>query len=297
MGVNSNTTWALTICDTNSEGYEGTYNHSQLTLERQNNAVKYAEWFFAYPNLEDQDYISHTLTGYTLDLAGNRSTNAVTITFWVDNVAPTLTISESVDLAAITTEDSTVRVMAGSVKDGGEVQEIYAFVITPSGNRLSLQVGRDGDDWWFDLDAEETGAYSIWINALDTAENIVTNQPHTITIVQVLAVNDSPTALGSSTHLTPTVLGDSGYSFDWALGDGTIITDQTAAISHIYPTVGWFTATVTATKGTEAFTTTTYVLVDEIITGLSAVNDSPTLEGDLTTLTATLSSGSNVTYY
>jgi PKD repeat protein len=60
--------------------------------------------------------------------------------------------------------------------------------------------------------------------------------------------------------------------------------------------VGTYTATVTATNSLGHSTTTTLVTVEEAISGLSAVNDSPTKLGDTTTLTATITAGSNVTY-
>jgi uncharacterized repeat protein (TIGR01451 family) len=57
-----------------------------------------------------------------------------------------------------------------------------------------------------------------------------------------------------------------------------------------------YTAVVTATNSTGILTDTTVVIIDEPITGLVASNDSPTLLGQATTLTATISSGSTVTY-
>ena len=113
----------------------------------------------------------------------------------------------------------------------------------------------------------------------------------------MLATNDGPTALGSSTTLTATVLGDSSYNFDWALGNGTVLNAQPATIAYTYPAIGVYTATVTATKGAAAFTATTRVLVEEAITGLSAINDSPALVGTSTRLTATIGAGSNVVYH
>jgi len=50
------------------------------------------------------------------------------------------------------------------------------------------------------------------------------------------------------------------------------------------------------TNAVSQLVTSTNVIVDIPITGLIAINDSPTLVGDLTTLTATITGGTNVAY-
>ncbi len=136
------------------------------------------------------------------------------------------------------------------------------------------------------------------MNAVDLGGNAVTAGPFELTIVRVLAENDGPTALGTTTAFTTTVLGDDvgDYHFDWDFGDGTVTSDQEAVIGYQYAAVDVYTATVTALKGSDVFTTTTVVVVDEVISGLDAINDSPAVLGNTTLLTATISSGSNVTY-
>jgi len=241
----------------------------------------------------------------------------------VDNVAPSLTISESIALAATTSTSAgtrglagttgngsqgdqvyaigptpqSIRVLEGTIEDGGQVRQMYAFVVSPSGNMVNMQVGRDGDAWWFDLTPEETGDYKVWINAVDEAGNAVTVGPFTVTIVQVLATSDSPTALGAATTLTATVLGGSGFTFAWDFGDGSPVTSSSSpTVSHQYPAVSTYTAIVTATKGSNVFTATTTVLVDEPISGLTVSDDGPTTPGDATIFTATITAGSNVSY-
>jgi PKD repeat protein len=51
---------------------------------------------------------------------------------------------------------------------------------------------------------------------------------------------------------------------------------------------------VTASNAVSELTATTAVLVEESVAGLAAVNDSPTELGEMTTLTATVLSGTNV---
>jgi len=109
------------------------------------------------------------------------------------------------------------------------------------------------------------------------------------------ATNDSPTYLGDTTHLTATVETGTGVSFAWDFGDGNFGSGATPF--HVYPDLGSFTAIVTATNSVNSETTTTTVtIVDVPITGLVATNDSPTELGSLTTLTATIATGTNATY-
>jgi hypothetical protein len=111
------------------------------------------------------------------------------------------------------------------------------------------------------------------------------------------ATNDSPTALGSPTLLTATVAftPSIGLSYTWSFGDSE--GDEGAVVTHTYPAAGVYTAVVTASSSiSDWLAATTEVTVVEIITGLRAINDSPTPLGDLTTLTATVTAGSNLTY-
>jgi PKD repeat protein len=115
-----------------------------------------------------------------------------------------------------------------------------------------------------------------------------------VPITGLSAINDSPTALGDMTALTATVDTGTNVTYTWDLGDGG--SDIGAAVTHQYPTVGTYTATVTATNSAGFTTTTTLVTVDEAIAGLSATNDSPSELGETTNLTATITAGTNVTY-
>ncbi len=111
----------------------------------------------------------------------------------------------------------------------------------------------------------------------------------------LIATNDSPTPLGSATTLTATITAGSNVTYDWAFGDGD--TGSGAVVTHIYPAVGVYTAVVTASNSVSVLTATTPVTItDALIEGLTANNDSPTVLGQPTTLTATITAGSNVTY-
>jgi PKD repeat protein len=109
------------------------------------------------------------------------------------------------------------------------------------------------------------------------------------------AFNDSPTILNETTMLSATVISGTNVTYMWNLGDGT--TAEGASVNHVYPDIGFYTATVTATNSVSSDIATTMVEVyEEPISGLQAINDSPTTLGETTSLTATVSAGSNVIF-
>jgi PKD repeat protein len=72
-------------------------------------------------------------------------------------------------------------------------------------------------------------------------------------------------------------------------------------VQHTYEQAGDWTATVTASNSVGWASASTLVsvertVVDVAIEGLAAINDSPTLLGQATTLTATVTAGSDVAY-
>ena len=117
-----------------------------------------------------------------------------------------------------------------------------------------------------------------------------------VPIAGLSATNDGPTVLGRATTFTATVSAGSDVSYAWNFGDQTTGSGQ--IVTHTYPHAGLFTATVTATNSVSGpVTATTRITVTEApITGLSATNDGPTLLGGITTLEASVASGSNVAY-
>ncbi len=85
-----------------------------------------------------------------------------------------------------------------------------------------------------------------------------------------------------------------GITYIWDFGDGT--TGSGAVTGYTYPAVGTYTAVVTASTALNTLTATTTVVVQEAVADLVATNDSPTILGGTTTLTATLTAGTDVTY-
>jgi PKD repeat protein len=153
----------------------------------------------------------------------------------------------------------------------------------------------------------DLGFYTATVTATNSISQATATTPVTITEVPIAglaAANDSPTALGRPTAFTATVLSGTNVAFTWTFGDGSpplarpssLVDGPSSTVTHTYAAPGTYTATVTASNAVSAVTATTPVLVEEAVAGLSAANDGPTTLGRPTTFTATVLSGTNVTY-
>ncbi len=125
---------------------------------------------------------------------------------------------------------------------------------------------------------------------------IIDTTPIDAPIIGLRAFNNSPTSLGQSTTLSATIVSGDHVTYTWAFGDGIIVSQQTAIVKHTYLTVGVYTAVVTVNNKVSLLTATTLVTVERPINGLFAFNDGPTLLGQPTMLSATVTAGSNVVY-
>ncbi len=128
-------------------------------------------------------------------------------------------------------------------------------------------------------------------NNSSTAVVQITDAP----ISALAASSSSPDVLGTTTQLTATLSSGSSVTYTWSFGDGS--SGSGATPTHVYGAVGSYTATVTATNSAGSSSASTQVeIVDAPISGLAASSSSPDVLGTTTQLTATLSSGSSVTY-
>jgi type II secretory pathway pseudopilin PulG/subtilisin-like proprotein convertase family protein len=177
-------TWTLTVCDVYPIEYDGVLHRSRLQLKPANTATLTGSWSFSTGGLKDLDSVAQTLEVYATDLAGNRSDDPIRLEFTIDNVAPTLTADQLLDQAVMPEPHTGIRVLEGTVNDGGQVSQMYAFVQTPQGNLRAIQVSRNGGpDWWFNLFPEEPGDYTIWIYAVDEGGNTSRVGPFSITVI------------------------------------------------------------------------------------------------------------------
>jgi PKD repeat protein len=143
------------------------------------------------------------------------------------------------------------------------------------------------------------GLYTVVITGTNCDGVSIVTDTYTVTVLDtpitgLSAANDSPTVLGFTTTLTAAVESGTNVVYHWDLGDGT--TAEGALVGHVYPAAGVYTAVVTATNNQGSQVAQTSVTVEEAISGLAASNDSPTMLGLTTTLTAAVESGTNVNY-
>jgi len=149
-------------------------------------------------------------------------------------------------------------------------------------------------------DVTDSFTNTAMVTGTSSAGTVTDTDTATVTVEEavdgLVAINDSPTPLGSVTTLTATITSGTNVVYTWAFGYGGP-TGSGAVVPHIYPDVGVYTAIVTASNSVSVLTApTTVTITDAPIVRLSAINDSPTVLGQPTTLTATITSGSNVTY-
>ncbi len=109
------------------------------------------------------------------------------------------------------------------------------------------------------------------------------------------AFNDGPTVWNETTILSATIISGTDVTYAWDLGDGSITTG--AIVNLVYPDVGVYTATVTASNAVSNAQAMTVVEVyEDPIFNLLVSTNNPTVLGETTILTATIISGTNVLY-
>ncbi len=114
-------------------------------------------------------------------------------------------------------------------------------------------------------------------------------------ITGLQAQSNSPKPPNAGVAFTATVATGSSVTYAWNFGDGATGSGATAA--HGYGAIGAYTATVTATNplGTSVVTIPV-TIADVAITGLTLNGPTATTVNKSTAYTATLTTGSNVTY-
>ncbi|MGD9099252.1 MAG: Calx-beta domain-containing protein [Anaerolineae bacterium] len=259
---------------------------------------------------EDDETLTLTLGNPSNATIGTN--NPATLTIFDDDGPPTVdwshatyAVDESAGTATLTVTLSAVSTLTVTVdyasadgtaladEDYSAVSDTLTFSPGVVSRIFTLSILDDA------LDEEDETVILTLRNPSNAA--IGTNNPATLTILDdapgmsLMAVNDSPTALGQATTLTATVTGMDEATFIWTLGDET--SDVGAVVTHTYSAVGIYTATVIASSGDDVLLATTIVTVsDAPIVELILINDSPTILGNVTTLTATVTTGSNMTY-
>jgi hypothetical protein len=82
-------------------------------------------------------------------------------------------------------------------------------------------------------------------------------------ITGLTASNDGPTPEGQPTTLSASVTGGTNVSYTWDFGDGLSGAGQ--PVTHVYPAIGEYTATVTAQNGISLATADTVVTIEPAV--------------------------------
>jgi PKD repeat protein len=184
------------------------------------------------------------------------------------------------------------------------------FQSTSSGSNLTYQWNfGDGEATNFGPTPVVTHVYTALgiYTATLTAKNSVGSSVTTRTVSIIPGINSpeasfsssSPDELGQITHFTNTSQdgGDDveNVSYAWNFGDGA--TSAAQHPTHTYPALGMYQVALTITNSVGSDTVAgTVTITDASIAELTLTNNSPTPLGSATMLTATLTSGSHVSY-
>src|SRR5690606_22695881 len=104
---------------------------------------------------------------------------------------------------------------------------------------------------------EENWFYFSYVDQAGVSHLAVARPQPLIPISGLIAANDSPTVLNNSTTLSATITTGDHVAFTWAFGDGQY--GCGARPAHVYPTIGSYTAIVTASNSFSSQTMTTTV--------------------------------------
>ena len=172
--------------------------------------------------------------------------------------------------ASTTNADWSMLYDEGNFGAGFPWTEIAALLTDPAWYDLAFRLEGEAQPFptvvtiTFDVEVTASPVTEI----VNTAEldylGLKVHADHVLTVVDepiagLEAHNDSPTTLGETTTLSATVTAGTNVTYEWALGDGETATGQT--VMHVYPAVGTYTATVTATNGTNFQVATTVVTI------------------------------------
>ena len=162
----------------------------------------------------------------------------------------------------------TYNVRLGTTPGGSQ---IVPGMARTDGKLLTPKWGNAGSGTSAVISNLPAGTTYYWsVQAVDNALNgssISAEQVFTVegTIQGLVAVNSSPTWLGSATTLTATITAGRNVTYAWEFGDGATATG--AVVTHTYADVASYTAVVTARNPISSATAATTVLVPDFMDG------------------------------
>ncbi|MCW5840998.1 MAG: PKD domain-containing protein [Caldilinea sp.] len=124
------------------------------------------------------------------------------------------------------------------------------------------------------------------VSMRDTVRVTVNDAP----ITGLALDGSSPTTLGQVTNFTASTTGGTNIAYQWNFGDGSPVAAGAASNNHTYPSVGTYTAIVTATNNAGSVSATRAIVVSNQAPSSNAGNDQTVTVGSTVTLNGT---GSN----
>ena len=184
-------------------------------------------WSYALRADEALDAVARTVEVRAIDRHDQQS-DPITVEVVFDNVAPALTANPA---ASSTPLGSAVRVLEGTISDGGAAPRLAVRIAQPDGQEVRRDVSRDGDAWWFDLAAELPGSYILWVDAEDAAGNRSAAGPFAVEVtctdaaLSVKSLTVQPDPAGAGALALTAALENAGTE---ALPPGVVVTFATA---------------------------------------------------------------------
>jgi PKD repeat protein len=149
----------------------------------------------------------------------------------------------------------------------------------------------------------QPGVYTVTLTAGGPGGESSLVKPGYLTVTSPVVAGFSAFPLTGTVPLLVQFLDNStgAGSYQWDFGDGSPGSSLPSP-THTYAAAGVYTVTQTVSHGqfSDTLVKPLYITAtppqDQPVAGLSAANNSPTLLGQATTLTATITAGTNVTY-
>jgi uncharacterized repeat protein (TIGR01451 family) len=228
-------------------------------------------WKYGTPDLGALDYVSRTLSISAEDTVGNRSTEPLSLTVRVDNVAPILTAGQVVSDVVL---GRARRVLSGTIADGsvaagGPAVDVSVRVDPPVGEAFRADTARDGSGWHYDLAGARTGLYTLWVDANDAAGNRSSAGPFQVEVtcaeagVNAVALTAEPSLRGGNGLTLVTVIRNAGpdtipAGLPFVLygpADSTVPVTPTGTLTQTVVAIDTMTTTLALAAGeTETFT-------------------------------------------
>ncbi len=181
--------------------------------DRQSTSASSGHWSRSMMITGTLDYVTKTLTIQAADRLGNSMTEPVTVPVVFDNVAPVLTATQTLAEVPLGSAET---VLSGEVRDGGPDLQVSVRVQPPEGDVTRVAAMRNEAAWWFDLPADMPGQYVLRADAEDTAGNVTTAGPFTVTVTctdaapLVMSVAAEPVAGQPQSVMVTVVISNAG---------------------------------------------------------------------------------------